>query len=273
MIDYLTRTVELKQGNKWIELNIGDDLDAGSVIKVSRGGSLEFWANKSKITINANGTYNLNDLIKSSREVSSWGLDTILKAKFDALTGEPRLNTEAAAQGVRGSAVDDKNMEYIDYDTLMKYGIEALNNDKFNDAIANFIEAKDNAIHETELNWASYNLAQAYMRNEQYILAQMELVDLKIMPSVSYYPGYVILQGNLYLKSSSFDAANTLFQDYIKKVSEKRTWDYQTICFLSSIAYRGLKNKAKVKEFLTKARDLDPKSIIGKTASKMITEL
>jgi len=284
-VEYLASIVEMKEGKDWVELNIGDKIDSDAVLRVSKGGNLQLVMENRNIIINKDGTYNLKDIVKASKQVSSWGLGSALKAKLSALTGDQKADDDAAQLGVMATEAGARpadftgirigSVDMVDFDTYMQYGRANIVCESYELAVTYFNEARDLAVYDQEINEASYYLARAYLETGKYVLAYNELMGKEIAPAVSYYPGYVIVLGNLYLLNSSFEAARSLFQEYFTDIKDKDKVpkDNQTISFLASIAYRGLNNLPKAKEFLVKARDIDPKSDIGLAAVQMLAEL
>lgn len=68
VVGFVDGAVELKETDSWVEIDIGDELPAESVLRLERGALVEFSTDRGTITISAPGTYVLADLLKDRGE-------------------------------------------------------------------------------------------------------------------------------------------------------------------------------------------------------------
>ncbi|HCM28873.1 MAG: hypothetical protein A2Z99_19060 [Treponema sp. GWB1_62_6] len=91
--------VSVKTGAAWKELSMGDKVDSASFVRLSSDSMAEFLAGGRRISLSAEGTYNLDDLLKNMAAKQADGNSAAAKMSR-MVSGEKPRSTVVA--GVRG---------------------------------------------------------------------------------------------------------------------------------------------------------------------------
>ncbi|MCK5199876.1 MAG: hypothetical protein KAR21_16070, partial [Spirochaetales bacterium] len=154
MLVYTEGEVFLNENGTWYEVFIGDMIDSNSTLKIGQDSMVEIDAAGNTLLLNKPGTYKLGELISQTTKVSAWGNNPVFK-KF--LSGDNRRSdVQTAVMGVRGSATEADDVEWLSEDSMIiDEAIMMIGDGDFNGVIDFLIEEIDFAFDE-ELSGYNY---------------------------------------------------------------------------------------------------------------------
>jgi tetratricopeptide (TPR) repeat protein len=275
-------TVKVKSGSNWKPVYTGDSLSSANVVKLERGSMLEIASGKTTLTLYDAGTYSLNKLLKDSQKVKSQKYLNAVDARIQNMVqGNDYHHTTAAGlrgfeAGERGSEFDEVEwaVEEDDADSEVDpitQGQNLLSLHKYDEAIAHFEKFLTEWPYPEAKPFFTYYLAYAHAEKNEKAQALKLLDKINVTQGHILYADYVILKGRLLLESFAFKSALEIFEQYLALNS--RGENTQAVLLLASYCYKGLDNKAKQKECLIKAREIDSDSLLGKEAAALLKEL
>jgi tetratricopeptide (TPR) repeat protein len=271
VIEYLEGILEVKSGSRWEELDIGDTVSENTVIRLSRKGFAELTSGNVTVTLTKEGTYNTADLLQSSRAVSAFNVKKVVSSKLKKLMS-PDQGKEAATMGVRGASQDDEELTWIEEGAeYLAQGRELLLQEEYEAAIEVFLEGADFAFSEDEAWEYLYYAAYAYAQTGNIVDALRLLADMDPDSAVPIFTDYVLLKGQLYIESLSFEEALELFDRYLENPDRGETT--QLVHFLSAVCLQGLDRKPDALKSLEAAYAIDRSSEYGRAAKEMLDKL
>jgi hypothetical protein len=273
VVDYLEGVAERAVGSSWREISIGDRLPADATIRLSDRGYLELVQGKLRVSISQDGVYKLSDVIGKSRQVAGWDLKKVVSGKIKtALAGSG--TTGEAVMGVRGdkksAPADIQWVEAGESDETLAQGRALLEGGQYAEALKVFEEGRRNAPADEEQVFLYY-IALSYAQSGKAGPALGTLRGVDPDPRTDVFTDLVLLEGRLLVESLAFQDALRLFN---KQLVQYPSGNFaQAMLIMSAYCYRGLGDPPKAKETLTRARDLDPESELGKEAGTLMQEL
>ncbi len=122
------------ENGTWYELYIGDMLSDTSTLKIGPNSMVEIDANGNTLLLNKPGTYKLGELLTQTSKVSAWGNNPVFKKFLSGDNG--RSNVQTAVMGVRGSATETDDVEWLSEDSMIiDEAIVMIDDGDFNSAI------------------------------------------------------------------------------------------------------------------------------------------
>lgn len=199
--------VSVKAGSTWMPLSIGDKVESASVVRLEPGSLAEFASGGRKIALSAEGTYNLDDLLKS--KVATQGNANSAASKMARMvTGAKPRSTVVG--GVRGDfegkpaettwAEDEEGPEYLAADARVKATAGV-----FADAAELFANAAKEALGDAR---DEYRYGEAWARSMDGDTIGA-IKALRLMPPSGPWAGpRAILLARAYLDSAAPAAAS-----------------------------------------------------------------
>jgi len=257
------------ENGTWYELFIGDMLTDSSTIKVGPDSMVEIDANGNTLLLNKPGTYKLGELITKTSKVSAWGNNPVFK-KF--LSGDnSRSGVQTAVMGVRGSATETDDVEWLSEDSMIiDEAIEMIEDGSFNDAIDFLSEEMEFAFDE-DLSVYNYYIGYSYYMLGASGRSLSYLDEVESDYDAEYYPDFVVLKGSLLLESLAYNDALDLFNDFLRNDDFSET--AQAVNYLSASALKGLGKDSDAKKKLEITVKMNPSSDIGKSADTLLNNL
>ena len=257
------------ENGSWYEVYIGDMLSDTSTLKIGPDSMVEIDANGNTLLLNKPGTYKLGELISQSTKVSAWGNNPVFK-KF--LSGDnARSGVQTAVMGVRGSATETDDIEWLSEDSMIiDEAIAMISDGDFNDAIDFLSEEMDFAFDE-DLSGYNYYIGYSYYMLGASGRALSYLSKVESNYDTEYYPDFVVLKGSLLLESFAYNDALNLFNEFL--TNDDFSGTAQAVNYLSASALKGLgkdKDAAKKLEITVK---MNPSSEIGRSADSLLKNL
>jgi hypothetical protein len=137
--------VDLKKGASWAAVNVGDRIDSASTVRLGKDATVEFSDGKRKVSITAEGTYQLDGLLKKGAVASKKSAPAL--DKLGKLVDPQATVDTTAVAAVRGAAVEpsEAKIEWqsdtADYPSLMDEGRRLVRSGDFATAALRFNEA------------------------------------------------------------------------------------------------------------------------------------
>jgi tetratricopeptide (TPR) repeat protein len=269
LLVYAEGEVLENEGGTWYEIFIGDMLTDASTIKIGPGSMVEIDANGKTLLLNKPGTYKLGDLISQSSKVSAWGNNPVFK-KF--LSGDQaRSNVQTAVMGVRGSATESDDVEWLSEDSMIiDEAIVMIGDGEFNNVI-DFLSDEIDFAFDEELSQYNYYIGYSHymLGSSGKALSYLDKVDSDY--EAEYYPDYVVLKGSLLLESVAYNDALDLFNEFLRNDDFSST--AQAVNYLSAIALKGLGKDKDAEKKLEITVKMNPSSEIGMSADELLKNL
>lgn len=203
--------VQLRSGNSWKDIDIGDELNADAVIRLGRASFAEFSSTNATITLSSEGTYNLSSLVAAGGEQAARRADVVAKMSRIVDRQTPRSTVVA---GVRGSfeGAPEKTvwaLEDDDPELLAEEARDLIEEGKYQQAAELFGRAAYDSIGEIR---DEYEYAQAW----SYTAAGNTIEAIKILrgmnPQGFYAIPRVILLSRLNLDTGAANEALELLR-------------------------------------------------------------
>lgn len=271
-VSYMEGKAELKSGQSWSEIGIGDQVSPGSVIRLGAHSYLEMAGGSRTLSLSQAGTYHLSGLLADNREMETAGVGPALSSRLATLFGAPP--ERSTTMGVRAeNAAADNGVSWITSDSqvYIDSGKQYVKSRDYQKAIEEFKQALDSASG-SEVPEAHYYLGYAYSLAGNTRAALKELGGISPKDLASGGADLVVLKGKLLLDTSAFE------QD-VKWLSENGSLiasnsDRSPVFhLLLGLSYKGTGDKAKAKANLEKVVTLAGSSDLGKAAAKLISGL
>ena len=141
-IEYIDGYLDLKDGNEWTELWIGDQLEESDTVRLAEASIAEITNGSATITITREGTYKISDLIVGANRRSS--IVGLIGNKLRTMMIEDEAPVTSAVAGVRASEAVEKDVlswAFETSDSMLEEGIFAFEDGYYEDAIYAFDEA------------------------------------------------------------------------------------------------------------------------------------
>ena len=269
MLVYTEGEVFLNENGTWYEVFIGDMIDSNSTLKIGQDSMVEIDAAGNTLLLNKPGTYKLGELISQTTKVSAWGNNPVFK-KF--LSGDNRRSdVQTAVMGVRGSATEADDVEWLSEDSMIiDEAIMMIGDGDFNGVIDFLIEEIDFAFDE-ELSGYNYYIGYSYymLGSSGRALSYLDKVESDY--DTEYYPDFVVLKGSLLLESLAYEDALDLFDEFLRNDDFSGT--AQAVNYLSATALKGLGRDREAAKKLEITVKMNPSSEIGRSADALLKNL
>ncbi|MDA3941397.1 MAG: hypothetical protein PF693_19170 [Spirochaetia bacterium] len=269
LLVYSEGDVSENENGTWYELFIGDMLSDSSTLKIGPNSMVEIDANGNTLLLNKPGTYKIGELLSQKGKVSAWGNNPVFK-KF--LSGDnARSGIQTAVMGVRGSATETDDIEWLSEDSMIiDEAIVMIEDGNFNDAVNFLTEEMDFAFDE-DLSVYNYYLGYSYYMLGASGRALSFLDKVESDYDTEYYPDFVVLKGSLLLESLAFNDALDLFNEFLRNDDFSGT--AQAVNYLSATALKGLGKDRDAKKKLEITVKMNPSSEIGRSADSLLKNL
>ena len=257
------------ENGSWYEVYIGDMLSDTSTLKIGPDSMVEIDANGSTLLLNKPGTYKLGELISQSTKVSAWGNNPVFKKFLSGDNG--RSGVQTAVMGVRGSATETDDVEWLSEDSMIiDEAITMIDDGNFNDAIDFLSEEMDFAFDE-DLSGYNYYIGYSYYMLGASGRALSYLDKVESDYDTEYYPDFVVLKGSLLLESLAYNDALDLFNEFLRNDDFSGT--AQAVNYLSATALKGLGKDKDAQKKLEITVKMNPSSEIGQSADFLLKNM
>ncbi|MCK5153760.1 MAG: hypothetical protein KAQ93_05315 [Spirochaetales bacterium] len=269
LLVYAEGDVFENENGTWYELFIGDMLSDSSTLKIGLNSMVEIDANGNTLLLNKPGTYKLGELITKTSKVSAWGNNPVFK-KF--LSGDnARSSVQTAVMGVRGSATETDDVEWLSEDSMIiDEAIALIGDGEFNEVIDFLSEEMDFAFEE-DLSDYNYYIGYSYYMLGSSGRALSYLNKVESNYDTEYYPDFVVLKGSLLLESLAYNDALDLFNEFLRNDDFSGT--AQAVNYLSASALKGLGKDKDAEKKLEITVKMNPSSDIGRSADLLLKNL
>jgi hypothetical protein len=204
--------VDLKNGTSWAAVNMGDQIDSASTIRLSKGASVELSDGKRKVSLTAEGTYTLDNMLKKGAVASRNNANAL--NKLGKLVDPQASVSSTTVAAVRGAAIEPAKdttawQSDVDVNTIMEEGRELVRAGDYSSAALKFGEAVEVA-EGVEKDSAMYSQAWALAAAD----SQAQSVKiLRAMPSTGNWAGpRALLLARLDIDSGANAEAKSVIQ-------------------------------------------------------------
>jgi len=262
---FLDGFLEVQDGSKWIETDVGDLIDRESYVRLEENSIVEFFDGSVSVTISTSGVYHLADLVqKVADRSSSKDLGRFLENALEEVAGKSRSRTTTAVLGARGKEADDSAIGWVDEEEeILREGKDLLEQGEYEEALRFFQDAEAESLDEQKQHFAFYTgYSLALLGKKGAALQKLSQIDPEVI--APYYEDWVLVQGQLLYESMAYERAVGVIEDYLTATPEG---DYrQAVYFLAALCYRELGDAEQAQKHLDRAYRIDPDSEIGKAA-------
>lgn len=274
-VEYVEGEALLAAGGGWVELHPGDAVQAKGRIRLGTDGLLELAQGATRLTVSRPGTYNVADLLASSKKVASWNLGQVVGSKLrGAVAGQKSGSRGATSAGVRAELKDEGGRVEWVTDTGLEEELEQgrglLEQGRYDEALALFQETLQRA-DSSEAGSLRYYIAETLARQGRTAQALQSLKPVELEPQESMYQELVLLKGRLLLESLAFNDALELFKGQLRQ--NQAGGFAQALYILSSYSHRGLGMTEEARDDLRRATGLDRDSELGREADALLKQL
>ncbi len=266
-ITYLEGSLEVRVGSSWQEVDIGDFVPEKATIRLGHGSIAELNLGSARITLGEPGTYSIQDLFRSSRELDRWKIRSILNGRLRSLfRGQPE--GETASMGARAAEVEDEGMEFEWVDEEEEVLAEAeslLEEGSYVEAIAileeSYLDAFDPSPYLFYIGYARAMLGQKG-------LALKALNDVEVEESMPHYAEFVLLKGKLLMEGQAYARALDLYEQALRGFAADAL--VQSLNFFAAYCAEQLGQAKQARRFLEEAQRIDPQSETGRAAGAQL---
>jgi len=267
-LDYLEGGIQIKRGEVWVNIEMGEKLTVDTLLKLSADSIAEISGKGTSLTITKSGIYSLKDLLNKKKKIFASGLALAFKNLYKLLRGKGG-RALSTAMGVRGAEVEDSSngMEWVsEEDEYLNEAEDLIKKGDYTKAVS-VLKENINLLEDPDIKQEYlYYLGYAYAMLGENARALSYLLKVKADESKPYFDDLILIKGQLLVDSLDFSGALKLFNYYLNKYPGGS--NNQVIYFLSGICYRELNKNDKALISLSKAVKIDPASDIGIAADR-----
>lgn len=267
-IDYLDGYLDIKSGNSWDPIDMGDVISESDIIKLSENGYAELLFDNIKITLDKDGTYEASYLIGQITKADKWG---IKGSAFARLFNDDKFESrQSTVMGVRGDPQDVEKITWIDDDIeFLEEGKSLYLDGKFEEGLAILDEG-------TEWFGTNYDEIMFYKALCEYETGRNKemrasIAEMDPESDAVYFGDFVLLKGNLLIESQDYSEAVELFDRYTSDVVSDDT--QQLVYLLSAFCSLELNEIESAEIKLRKSIKIDPSSEVGMNAAGILGSL
>lgn len=267
-VDYLDGYLDVKSGNSWDPIDIGDVISENAIIKLSDNGYAELLFGDVKITLDRDGTFEASYLVGQIAKASKWGIKGSAFAKI--FKDSEHDTQQSAVMGVRGDPQDEEKITWVDDD------IEFLEEGKALYHKGDFKNA--HLILEEGAEWygTNYDEILFYKSLCEYETGQLRqmrdtLFEMDPDSDDEFFGDYVLLLGNLLIESQNYIDGLELFDRYLSDSVSGET--EQLVYLMSAFCSIELDELGFAERKLKNVISIDPNSESGVKAAQILNSL
>ena len=268
-VDFIDGTVEVRDGDDWEEIFIGDTVDRRSVIRVGDGAIVELSGAEIRLTVSNAGTYTLSDLLAGSSPGSSKSLQGFLQNSLSVVMDKSTASASAAQMGARADKATEKKFEWIDEDDEILEEGRALIEDRLYDKAVEFFEEEMEYAEDYVAGHYLFYLGYAHAMLGKRGLALKELGSIDPDPSEEYFGEWSLTFGQLLYESLAFEDSLKVFKAYLEQSPEGK--NAQEAYAFTGLCYQQLGDNSAAAGSFKSAVALDPDSDIAKLVAGWTT--
>lgn len=277
VVGYVDGVLEVRDGNSWVDLFIGDGLEPSDQIRLRADSYAELTTGQTTVKLSRNGTYEVSELIEGTGRTESAGIAGLVLNRIGRLTGrEEEQQEQTAAGGARASEAVNQNAPTWaggeSVDELIEEGVTLLNEGAHQDAYYVFQEAYDYAITDAEYAKALFYYGYASTLVGKSAQAFDLLEEIEPDPQTDYFASHVLALGQLLVESFAYQEAID-YLEMLEDADEQESEDVQSAQLLMGIAYDGLGMAEEARSYLRRARATAPGTAGADAADRLLADL
>ena len=267
-VDYLDGYLDVKSGNSWDPIDIGDTISENDIIKLSDEGYAELLFEDVKITLDKDGTYEASYLMDQLTKADKWGIKGSAFAKI--FHDDEMESKQSAVMGVRGDPQDEEEITWVDDDVeFLEEGKAFYLDGDFESALMILEEGAD--WYGSNYDEILFYKALCEYETGQYREMRASIFEMDPESDVEYFGDFVLLKGNILIESQDYIEAEELFDRYLSEAEYLEA--EQMVNLLSAFCSIELNEKAFADRKLRNAIRLDPTSETGIKAKQILDSL
>lgn len=272
-VEYVDGYLDLKDGDQWVELFVGDPVPDTGTVKLGTNSIAEFSAPGVKLTLTRPGVYELGNLVDASGEQRSSGLASIVGNKVASLFSEKQVDSQAAVMGVRG-AKSESEIQWMTGDTaeLLATGQERLEEQDLDAALDLFLEAYDYAEMDEETEVLFYLGYTSYLLGDLAGAAGYFGDIIEVDTEAEFFPNLLLVNAQVLIETFAFQEAVDWLSEY-QNADTVNESVRQTALLLEGVGHKSLGATGKAKQALEASRSIDPDTEIAKAAENFLSQL
>lgn len=255
-VGYVDGVFEVREGNTWYELYIGDAIDDDGQVRLAPDSYAELSNGEMTVKLSRPGMYNVDDLIESTGRTQSTGIAGMVLNRIGRLSGRSDEPAQTSAGGARASeAVTQTGPTWAggeSIDELIEEGTTLLNEGAYEDAYYVFQEAYDYAISDEEYARSLFYYGYASTLVGRTAQAFDLLEEVGPDENTGYFASHVLALGQLLVESFAYDEAID-YLSVLEEADDQSPEDVQSAQLLMGIAYDGLGMAQEARTYLTRA--------------------
>jgi tetratricopeptide (TPR) repeat protein len=219
---YIEGDASYLEGDSWEYLDFGTLLERGTKIRVEDRSIVQFESNVNSLFFSRQGEY----ILESSIPEKQGNALSKISQKMETLLTE-KNHESTVAMGIRGDAVDlDDDLGFgSTSEAEMEYAWDLINDKNYAKAeveLEFLYEMSADPFSEGKLLYA---LAYAEEMQGKTGEAWRHLGDIVMPETGDYYPGYLLLSGQIAMKGQNYVEAASSFSTYLKVSPQDPTAD------------------------------------------------
>ena len=218
-VDFIDGNADIKNGNSWDYLDIGDSVSNSDVIRLEDNSYLEIKFKSITLKLTQKGQYKIDDLLKSNQKVSNASFGNKTKYILNKiLYGDDSL-AQSTAGGVRGDPIEDLLDSIPDSDSAyLREASKAFEAGETDAALAKFLEAWDFAEDIEQEMMSAYFISLIYYQKGEMSKALSYLDEVWLNEFSQFYGLIVYLKATILIETNG----NQQALDWIAKSKLKK---------------------------------------------------
>jgi tetratricopeptide (TPR) repeat protein len=272
LVEYIDGILEVRDGEQWYELFIGESVSRGDLIRLADHSYAELSAPGITLKLSEPGTYDTESMVGQAQRQSAAGVGDFLSTRLKSFGVDRRAHGTGTVGGVRGSeAVNEAETVWVggqSVEELIAEGIERLAEEDYQDAYWVFDEAYDYA-DEVDEHRAGFYLGYSAALTGETEEALDLLAEPGPDPDSVYFTDHVIVLSQVYVETFAYQKALNLLHMYESRVVPDQETQ-QLLLLLKGTSLQGLNREVEAQRTLARAVELDPNSEAAAAARSML---
>ena len=276
VVAYVDGVLEVRDGDRWTEVFIGDAVKATDQIRLGPDSYAELAAGRTTVRLSRAGVYDAATFVDGAARTETVAAGRMVLNRVGRLTGRDDAPQQTAAGGVRAAEVvaqaspDWAGGETVD--ELILHGVELLADGAFEDAYRILQEAWEYAVTDDEYARALFYYGYAASLAGRILQAFDLLEEIGPLPETPYYAAHVLALGQMLVESYAYEEAIGRLEVLDRAAGESDA-DRQSARLLLGIAYHGLGDQEQARSYLDRARTTVPGTPEADAAERLLKDL
>ncbi|MBN1647051.1 MAG: hypothetical protein JW874_03365 [Spirochaetales bacterium] len=269
-VDFIDGQAEIKSGNSWIYLDIGDQVGTESLIRLDTDSYLELSFSGIILKLTQQGQYLVSDLLKRNRTFGSSSFANQTKyilAKI--LYGNNDLSQSTAA-GVRGKAIDDMfNRLSVVETAALREACTDYSEGRYDAALEKFRETLDFAENIEQEMMSAWFISMIHYQQGKMADALSVIDELWLNQFSRFYGPVVYLKATILVETNGYEQAISWIA---RHPLDSEDPVFQGVLLLEAMAYLSLEKKDTALRKIEQCIAADPDSEFADSARALLED-